>query len=281
MGFKKALGISLFWGYLAPEKRKGRPVENEAALIELLAIGLANCQAVITDHGGLLLSLFIAGFVGSASHCIGMCGPFVMAQTVSRLEHLDSQSMSEFSRLQGALLVPYHLGRMSTYMVLGALAGGLSAGAMLAADLKWLSAALLVLAALFFLGYGLKRLGLWGRGQTSSGEGPMTRYIGRVAKPLFAKPTGLRGYGLGLALGFLPCGLLYGALAASASTGQALAGFFGMASFTLGTIPALVGVGLAGHMAGRQWQGAFQKVAPALLILNAGLLTFMAWRIVA
>lgn len=254
---------------------------DESALITLLSSGLAACHAVVTGHGTLLLTLMVTGFVGSASHCIGMCGPFVMAQTLSRLENTDASKMSEWSRLQGALLVPYHLGRMTTYMALGALAGGLSGSLFRADTLKAVSAALLILAALFFLGYGLKRLGLWGGGQKSATEGRLSALIGRVAKPLFDKPVGLRGYGLGLALGFLPCGLLYGALAASASAGGALESLFGMAAFSLGTIPALLGVGFAGHMAARQWQGAFARVAPYLLIINAGLLTFMAWRMVA
>ena len=256
-------------------------MNEQSVLLTLLETGLANCHVSVTDHGNLLLTLLATGFVGSASHCVGMCGPFVMAQTVSRLENTPLRSMNEFSRLQGALLVPYHLGRATTYMFLGAVFGGVVGVVTAASALKALSAALLTVAALFFLGYGLKRLGLWGRAGERGKEGLVATVVGRVAKPLFDRPVGFRGYGLGVALGFLPCGLLYGALAASASAGGALAGMLGMGAFALGTIPALLGVGFAGHAAGRRWRGAMAKTAPALLIVNGGLLTLMAWRIVA
>ncbi len=78
---------------------------------------------------------------------------------------------------------------------------------------------------------------------------------GRWARPLFARPVGFRGYALGLMLGFLPCGLLYGALAAAAASGDPLTGAFAMIAFALGTVPALLAVGLAGHVAGQRWQG--------------------------
>ena len=41
-------------------------------------------------------------------------------------------------------------------------------------------------------------------------------------------PSGWRHYALGVALGFLPCGLLYGALAAAAAAGAAVSGAFAM-----------------------------------------------------
>jgi sulfite exporter TauE/SafE len=72
---------------------------------------------------------------------------------------------------------------------------------------------------------------------------------------------------------------LYGALAAAASSGGALAGALGMAAFAAGTVPALLAVGLAGHVVGGTWAGVVQRAAPVLLLLNAGLLSYMAWRL--
>jgi uncharacterized protein len=45
--------------------------------------------------------------------------------------------------------------------------------------------------------------------------------LARFVQPLFADPRGFRGWALGLALGFLPCGFLYSALAAAAGSGTA------------------------------------------------------------
>jgi sulfite exporter TauE/SafE len=100
-------------------------------------------------------------------------------------------------------------------------------------------------------------------------------------RPLFARPIGWRGYALGLALGFLPCGLLYGALAAAAAAGDALAGGFGMLAFAVGTVPALLAVGLAGHVAGDRFRGTAVRVMPVVMLLNAAALSYFAWRTVA
>jgi sulfite exporter TauE/SafE len=82
-------------------------------------------------------------------------------------------------------------------------------------------------------------------------------------------------------LGFLPCGLLYGALAAAAASEDPLSGAFAMIAFALGTVPALVAVGLAGHVAGRRWQGLLAGITPVLMVFNAAALTYLAWRVVA
>ena len=256
-------------------------MDQEFLLVNLLASGLAQCRAVAVEHGGLLTSLFVAGLLGSASHCVGMCGPFVLGQTVARLESRPAAEMREFHRLAGAALVPYHLGRMTTYAGLGAVAAALAGGIIDITGLRWLSAALLALAALFFLGYAVSRLRVHVPWLSSGGETWWSRRIGRRIRPLFDRPVGLRGYVLGVALGFLPCGLLYGALAAAAAGGGALAGGLAMVAFAAGTVPALVAVGLAGHVAGRHWQGVVARATPVLMMINAAALSYLAWRVVA
>ncbi len=239
------------------------------------------CRSVAVEHGALLTSLFVAGLFGSISHCIGMCGPFVLGQVVARLEATPAARLYEFRRLTGAALAPYHLGRMTTYGLLGAGAGAAAGSIGDLAGLRWLSAGLLALAALLFVGYAIPKLGLPGFGAGSTVESLWSRTIGRRIRPLFGAPIGWRGYLLGVSLGFLPCGLLYGAIAAAASSGSAVAGGMMMVAFALGTIPALIGVGIAGHVTGNRWQSASARITPVLLVLNAGLLGYMAWRMVA
>jgi sulfite exporter TauE/SafE len=265
----------------------GDGMQQDPLILSLLGAGVAHCQAVAAEHGGLLASLFLAGLFGSLTHCVGMCGPFVLTQTLARLEALPADRLREFHRLAGAALVPYHLGRATTYAGLGALAAALAAGAIRVTGLRWLSAALLLLAALLFLGYAFSRIG-WrlparraspvaGAG---SGEGWWARSLGKIARPLFARPIGWRGYLLGVALGFLPCGLLYGALAAAAASGRPLVAAFGMLAFSLGTVPALLAVALAGHVAGQQLRGIALRAVPLLMLANAAALSYLAWRTV-
>ena len=253
---------------------------NEQELFDLLANGYAICRASAIDNSATLFTLFMAGLAGAGSHCIGMCGPIVLSQVTSRLEGMPASSMTEFSRLKGAALIPYHLGRLTTYSGLGALAGFLSGGVIQASGFKFLATGLLVFAGLFFLGYAAKMLGISIPGFRSDGKlGPLASAVSNIARPLFARPLGWRGYALGLALGFIPCGLLYGALAAASSTADPVAGLMGMGMFALGTIPALLVVGLTGHLALGRWRGVLNWVSPVLLIVNGGFLLVMAFKI--
>lgn len=243
-----------------------------------LESGLAVCRVVVDTHGDLLTGLFLTGIIGSLSHCAGMCGPFVLSQVAARLEALPAATMTEFRRLGGAALLPYHLGRATTYGVLGA-AAGWAAGALAGwGGFRYVAGALLVLAALFLVAMAVPRLkGLLGGG----GESWWSRHVAGLVRPLFLAPTGWRGWLLGVALGFIPCGLLYAALAAAAASGDPLAAAMAMLAFAAGTVPVLVAVGAIGHFAIGQWRSQVLKWAPLLLVANAGMLGYMAWALVA
>ena len=259
-------------------------MDDPQLLHDLLRAGMAHCSASVTTHGGLIASLFLAGLVGSTTHCVGMCSPFVLSQTVSRLEAIPAHQLSEFRRLSGAALLPYHLGRATTYAVLGMAAAAFAGGAGMVMELRWLSAALLVVAAAFFLGHALRALP-WRRqagkpvaGAVVGAGGWWSRRVEPLVRPLFARPMGWRGYLLGVTLGFIPCGLLYAAIAAAAASGDVVAGAFAMLAFAAGTVPMLLAIAWAGHVAGRRWRGVALRLAPALMLLNAAALSYLAWQ---
>ncbi|GEO81688.1 sulfite exporter TauE/SafE family protein [Pararhodospirillum oryzae] len=252
-------------------------MDAAAALTALFEAGLAHCRSLDLDTSGPVVgALALAGLTGGLLHCTGMCGPFVLSQVAARLEAVPVSRLSERARWAGALLAPYHLGRLLTYTVLGAGSAALvgQGGSLLAdqAVTRGLSAVLMGLAALLFLMHALPRLGVWL--PLPRLPGPPARWIA----PLMAAPTGGRGLLLGVILGFLPCGLLYGAVAGAASTADPVMGGLGMAAFAAGTVPGLVAVGLVGHLAGRRWQGAVARGAPLLLVLNALVLLVLAAR---
>ena len=230
--------------------------------MDALTLLAAHCQATVQLNAPLILALFMAGVVGSAGHCAGMCGPFVLAQVGAR---------AGLSRLAGAALLPYHLGRGTTYIGLGVLLAA-PIGLLARLDqLRWIPAAMLAAAAALFLAQaflGWNRLG---------GRAP--GFL-RRAGGLFAKPLGMRGYALGVVLGFLPCGLLYSALGAAAATADPLAAAFGMLGFVLGTMPMLMVIGLLGHGAAAHWRDLARKAMPVVAAVNAVVLLAMAWRFV-
>lgn len=229
--------------------------------MDALVILAAHCQTAIQTNAPLILALFMAGVVGSAGHCAGMCGPFVLAQVGAR---------AELKRLSGAALLPYHLGRGTTYVALGALLAAPIGLLSRLEQLRWIPAAMLVAAAALFLLQALRGWNVIGA--------PAPRFLQR-ARGLFAKPIGARGYALGLVLGFLPCGLLYAALGAAAATADPVAAAAGMLGFVLGTMPMLVAIGFLGQGAASHWRDLARKAMPVIATLNAVVLLAMAWRV--
>ncbi len=252
------------------------------------------CGAIPLE-GGLIAGLFLAGIAGSPLHCGPMCGGFVLGQVADRLAAMPAGGMCERHRIGAAALLPYHAGRVLTYALLGAVAG---VGGAALAEVPYLMAVLMMLAAGLFLMMAWRRgRGVFGPIPRAGGALTVVRRVpiggglpptpalplkggGRRAgwMPL-SFPWGTpRGVTLGLLLGFLPCGFVYGGLAAAAASHDPLTGALGMAAFGVGTMPALIAVGIAGHAAGRKWQAVIASVAPFVLVVNAALLVLLAMK---
>ena len=194
-------------------------------------------------YPSLLFIFTLAGFLGGFGHCVFMCGPFVLMQVQKRLAHTPIEQTSEFTRLKGAALVPYHLGRITTYTLLGALAGW-SGGALhhtwyiFLAILMFITGLLLITSP-----FATPRL------QSGLNVTPLLKnHTKNVVKNLFAKPTGFNGYLLGILLGFLPCSMVYAALAGATVTGSPLWGATLLFLLGVSTFPALFAVALFGHI---------------------------------
>lgn len=243
-------------------------------------------------QGSLVLGLLAAGAAGSVMHCGPMCGGFVLGQVADRMARLPAAALCERRRVSGALLLPYHLGRLVTYAGLGALAAGSAAVLGRAPWFGGVSAALLALAALLFLTLAARRLAPMLPGPAERRPpGRLARALALLERSppawgrLVARISGgvagnglPGGFLLGVTLGFLPCGFLYAALTAAAASLDPLTGAAGMAAFALGTVPALVIMGLAGQAAGRRWQTGLARLSPAVLAANAAVLLLLAWQ---
>lgn len=223
---------------------------------------LANCQAALTQNSGLFVTLFMGGLLGSLTHCVGMCGPFAFAQTASA-----TSAPTVFARLKSLALLPYHLGRITTYAVLGALVASFTS---LFAQTEFFTIAAAVMmgvAAVLFLASAVS-IRAFRMGAGGSGVGRIGNVLGKVARPFFAGQSSAHRYALGLVLGFLPCGLVGAALFAAAASGNPFTGFFAMASFGLATIPALTFGAALGQFFARKWSANIKVIAQGAMAFN-------------
>lgn len=229
---------------------------------------LSQCQASFAQYGSVLATLFLAGLVGGFTHCAGMCGPFVLAQC--------GKSDVTIKRESG-LLLPYHLGRMTTYVILGMVAATLSRQIMGTPLQQSVSVAFLALAGLVFIGSALPafklHLGNWHLGGLSN-------TISRLARPLLNSSAFWHRYGLGVLLGFLPCGLIFAALMVVATTDNIFTAALAMALFTLSTVPSLLMVGIGGNYALKKWPETTQGIARIVMLGNGISLFALAGKMV-
>jgi sulfite exporter TauE/SafE len=247
----------------------------------MLAEWATHCGLTFASHQHVITTLFMGGLVGSATHCAGMCGPFVMSQTAARLSHLPPNQLTEWRRLQGAALLPYHAGRLTTYVGLGVTAASLAAPLRMMAWFHYLGAGLLMVAGLLFLLQALRSVRpflvhrLMPRRFMLSFL-RMPSWLQPITQRLFAAPTGWRGYGLGVVLGFLPCGLIYAAIMVVTARADPLGAALGMAAFAIGTIPALLLVGVGGQYVTARFSPIVRYIAPLIMVVNALVLFMVA-----
>lgn len=195
---------------------------------------MADWQAI-----GLVVGL---GLAWTSVHCAGMCGPLIAGLRIGRLGTGADASPGAWMRVVGQLGA-YQVGRAAVYAGLGAGAGWL--GGLLVSSLQqgslWFGcilAAAFFVAALVKLGHPvfLVRLLAW-LGRTSSGNPALSLLrilpAGMASRPLLAAGA------LGVAMAFLPCGIVLWALGLAAAGADPLQGAAVMLAVVVMSTPAL------------------------------------------
>lgn len=202
---------------------------------------------------------FVAGLAASG-HCIGMCGGIAGALA------MRSRDAGAVTRITTAFA--YNLSRVTSYAVAGAIAGLLGQTLLRAVDVAPLSLALRVCAGLVMLAAAGKLLFGW-----------------RVLDPIEAAGSGLwrriapwagtqgraggigGAVGLGLAWGWLPCGMTYSMLLLAATTASSATGAAVMLAFGVGTLPSMVTATVAFDRIARglSQRASLRRIAGALL----------------
>lgn len=216
----------------------------------------------------LLLGMLVAGFA-SGVHCAGMCGGFVGAFSAARTVRMRDEPRAAAPEWLRQLALS--AGRIASYATAGAIVGALGgavawiAGALPVQTLLFVLAnAMLVLAGLYIAGAG------GGLGRLEALGAPLWRLLQPGAARLLGARTLHATFAAGMLWGWLPCGLVYGALAAAAFAGSPLRGAAAMLAFGLGTLPNLLVMGVAAARM-RAWTGRRAvRLAAGALVLGFG-----------
>ena len=186
----------------------------------------------MTLNVALIAAAFITGLLGSV-HCVAMCGGIVGAVT-----------LSPAAPPRRAFALWYHLGRISSYAIAGAIAGFIGGTLLDAAQATRITGIGAIIAGGFMILLGLYLASWWnGLARLERLGARLWRRIEPYGRPLLPARRPQQALLLGMLWGWLPCGMVYSALAAAAVGGDAANGALIMAAFGLGTVPLLAAFG--------------------------------------
>jgi sulfite exporter TauE/SafE len=213
----------------------------------------------------LFLSMLALGLV-SSMHCIGMCGPLVLTYAVRG----EGGTLGERLVLHGS----YQSARLVSYVLVGAAMGAIGSALGVLGIRGWVmvaAGALMVLIGASATGIApsLRRLRL-----------PLPAFLTQLAVGVerHVEESASRGGGarlgvpiaLGLLTGLMPCAALQVAELTAAASGAPAAGALAMFGFGFGTMPVMLGVGVAsGYVSARLKKRMLLVAALVIVLLGA------------
>lgn len=215
------------------------------------------------------LPALLVGLLGSV-HCAGMCGGIVGALTLA----LPTPTRARPRALLPFMLA-YNAGRIASYAVAGTLVGAVGAAVgTIALHNRFqighlLSAGFMIIVGLYIAGWwqGLRRLEALGA-RVWQGIEPFGRRFLPVRRPAQA-------FALGIVWGWLPCGLVYSALAFAVASADPWVGAARMLAFGIGTLPMLLIMGTAGRWLSALMRRPLLRQTAGALVIALGLVSLV------
>lgn len=212
----------------------------------------------------LVLAVFLGALV-SGWHCALMCGGIAAAIERPKASQALIRSKSELFYLQ----IIMHLGRITTYALLGALAAWLGV-VVWQQNLLPIQRALFVLTSLLLIWMGFRLLvrnaaeaRLGGKWLNTQIAHYWAKYLGRFA-------GGSSRWFSGMLWGLVPCGLVYSVLPLAFLSGDVMTGAVLMLAFGLGTLPNLLLISKFSAALTQFGQYAWVRYLAVLLLFTAG-----------
>ena len=209
-----------------------------------------------------LIAALLVGLLGGG-HCVGMCGGIVAAVTVT----LPKQ------KPKLGYLLAYNLGRISSYTVAGVLAGAVGASSFFLQQVLPVEKILYAMASLMLIVLGLYLAGIWHGATRLEWLGSLLwQRLQPLSRRFLPVQSPGQAFALGTVWGWLPCGLVYSVLVAALATGSPARGGLLMLAFGLGTLPALLAMGMAAVRLKTLLQNFWVRRVSGLAVLGFGLL---------
>ena len=200
----------------------------------------------------MLYTAIIFGLISSL-HCIGMCGPIAMMLPV------DHKNPSK----KALQVLIYHMGRLTSYGILGLAFGLLGRGFYMAGIQQQLSIAvgvgMIVLAVVpekILANYNFSK--------------PVYRLITKIKSSLgaqFKRKTPDAFFTIGLFNGLLPCGLVYAALFGAIAMQNVTLGIAYMILYGLCTIPMMSAVVYVSSLLSMPFRSQLQRAVPIVTVV--------------
>lgn len=197
-----------------------------------------------------LLTGFLIGLLGSF-HCIGMCGPIVLALPKNN-SLLLSRSL-------------YNIGRIITYSSLGLLFGIIGSRLEMIGLQRIISISLGILILLAVITPSSYRARI-------SGKLGLYRAIGvlkSMLRIMFKKHSNASMLGIGILNGLLPCGFVYIGITGAISIGNPTESMLFMTMFGLGTLPVMLGASMLGGIVNFNIRQKLIQLVPVFSIVLA------------
>lgn len=215
------------------------------------------------------LILFLTGLLGGG-HCLGMCSGIVTALSLNL----------PAGRRRWPLMLAYNLGRVGSYVLIGALLGGLAEAGLSLLDFRPLQTGLYVVASVLMIALGLYLAGLSAAVTRIEHLGrPVWRHIQPRLGRLLPLRSAWQALLAGAAWGWIPCGLVYTASLSALATGSAVGGALCMLAFGAGTLPNLLAMGALADRLRMVMQKRPVRLMAGLAVIAMGV--WQLWRVSA
>ncbi len=224
----------------------------------------------MTPAMAIILTALMLGLLGSL-HCVGMCGG------IAGLLHAPNavSGGAPASGQRWRMILVYNSGRIGSYMLAGALAAqtGISLLGLMGVDSSRMLAQMI--GGLFMILLGLYLAGWWNALAPLERLGlKLWRWLAPLTRHFLPMDRYSRVLAVGILWGWLPCGLVYSALALVLASGDPLIGMVAMGAFGIGTLPVVSALSALGGEEGLVRRPLVRKAAGfVIVLLGASLFT--------